>query len=216
MFEDDYYLVLSSDVQKYPLIYEDCDRLSCPQQKSTECEKIPDCPAYFYYQEGEVENPERHILDFIPAVGQKEIIYADVYMALQPADGTFVISNNLHTILSGMDIHGVQFFPVTLMENNTEKYTDFWYVHIYNLLAVLDSRKSTFQILNGVKKCNNLLKIKLDAEKMMKIDLSDRLVFKLLGKKGYFLFHKSIVEKILTTNPIGVQFIKISEYEQKN
>jgi hypothetical protein len=215
MFEDDYYLVLSSDVQKYPLIYEDCDRLSCPQPKGTECEKIPDCPAYFY-QESEVENPERRIMDFINVVGQKEILYADVYMALQPSDGTFVISNKLYTILAGMDIHGVQFVPVTLMENNVEKYTDFWYVHIYNLLAVLDSRKSSFQITNGVKICNNLLKIKFDEEKMMKIDLSNRLVFKLLGKKGYFILHKSIVEEILPSNPIGVKFIKISQYEQIN
>jgi hypothetical protein len=176
-FEEDYYLLTSSDVKKYPFIYEDCDRVHCQQPKGKECDRTKNCRSYFF-QENKIDNPERRIMDFFTAISKKAVTYADIYMALMPSGGTFVISNNLYNILSVMDIQGIQFIPVTLVENDVVKYTDFWYVHIYNFLS---------------------------EDEINKIDLEKRLVFKLKGKNGYFLFHKSIMEKIIVVNPVGVK-----------
>jgi hypothetical protein len=52
----------------------------------------------------------------------------------------------------------------------------------------------------------------LDTTTLSKIPLKDRLCFRLGELFTHQLFHKSIVEKITETNPTGIRFIKVEDY----
>jgi hypoxanthine-guanine phosphoribosyltransferase len=43
----------------------------------------------------------------------------------------------------------------------------------------------------------------------------NRFIFKLKGKNGCLLFHKSVVEKIMAANPVGGEFVKVSSYKRE-
>jgi hypothetical protein len=213
-FENEYYLVFSADTTKYPIFIEDCRRLPCPQPRGKQCKPSKGCYSIFP-QKKKVENTDRRIMDFITFSRKKKVVYADLYRAFLGGGGTFVISKKLHGLLSTMDIKGIQLIPVTLMEDDVEKYDDFWYVHIYNYLSVLDGEKSKFlELGNGVKVKSKFKKIKFDNEKMMKINLNKRLVFRFTGKKSYCLVHKTIAEKIMAIKPVGVSFVKVGEFNK--
>jgi hypothetical protein len=213
-FEKDYYLILSADIKTYPLIYEDCDRLTCSyiNRKGESCARAKDCPA-FIRQKKKVNNPQKIIMDFETCISQKPVIYADYYMPMPYSLETFAVSQKLYTVLSSMEISGIQLIPVSLMENNVIKYDNFWYVHIYNNLNVLDKEKSRFFTIGNVEASRKILEIKFLTEKLNKIHLEKRLIFRLNYTPGYIIIHKSIVQKLTALNPIGVQFIKISDYQ---
>jgi hypothetical protein len=214
-FEDEYYLLYPSDHKNYPLIYEDCRKLTCSYEKYEDCQKVPDCPAYFRIKE-KIENPQPFIMDFYTAFTEKKAIYADCYMAQSLSGSSFVVSPKLYAILHGLNIEGIQFIPVILMEDNKIKYADFMYVHTYNFLSVLSVKNSRFQVFHRALSSNNLLEIKFNAKKLGKILLENRLIFRFPLLRSYFIFHVSVVEKIMSANPIGFQFIKISDINMPN
>jgi hypothetical protein len=214
-FEDEYYLLYPYDIENYPLIYEDCHRVTCSRANYKKCEKVPDCPAYYRKTE-KIENPQPFILDFYTVFTKKPVIYADCYMALSLIRSSFVVSPKLYGILRDMDIYGIQFIPVTLLEDNVVKYADFIYAHTYNFLPVLSVKDSRFQTYHGMVSRNNLLKIRFNNKKLGKIILGNRLIFRFPLERSYFIFHVSLVEKIMSVKPIGFRFIKISDIDYPN
>jgi hypothetical protein len=211
-FEDEYYLLYPSDIENYPLIYEDCKRYTCSYDQYKNCEKVPDCPA-LYMKKEKVENPQPFSLDFATTFTQKEVDYADCYMALSLSKSSFVVSPKLYAVLSSLNIEGIQFIPVNLLEYGEVKYTDFWYVHVYNILPVLSVKNSRYQTFHGKNILNNLLKIKFNSRKLGAVNLQNRLIFKLPLSRSYFIFHVSVVEKVIPVNPVGLQFIQISKMD---
>jgi hypothetical protein len=207
MFEDDYFLLYPCDVETFPIIYENCDRLTCSYKRYKDCDKTPDCQAYFK-KKTKIENPRPFIMDFLTDDTKIPVIYADIYLPIPLSGSSFVVSPKIYNILNPLNIEGIQFIPVTLMDNNEVKYNDFWYIHVYNYLSVL-SEKSVYQEVNGIKIKNNILQIKFNAGKLQKIPLENRLIFKLPSDRNYFLFHKTVVEKIV--DPVGVLFYKVSD-----
>ena len=208
MNENEYYLLLPTDLHTYPLIYEDCHRFTCNYEQYKDCDKVPDCPAY-YKKKNKLENPRPFIMDFF-SPSKNPVIFADIYLPFSLSGSSFVVSPKFHNLLNPLNIEGIQFIPVTLMENNRPKFTDFFYVHIYNYLHVLSSKNTVYQKINGRKITNNILQIKFNSQKMNKIPLSNRLIFKLPSDRYYFLIHSSIAEKIISLNPIGISLLKIS------
>jgi len=195
MFENEYYLLLPTDLYTYPLIYEDCHRLTCDYEQYKDCDKVPDCPAY-YMKKTKIENPRPFVMDFFKLITKKPVIYADIYMTLSLSKSNFAVSPKLHDVLASLNIEGLQFIPVTLMEDNQVKYTDFFYVNIFNYLDVLSVKNSVYERVNGRKISNNILQIRFNSKKMSNIPLEKRLVFKLPMERNYFLIHETVVEKI--------------------
>ena len=214
-FEEEYYLLYPSDISEYPLIYEDCNRTECPYKENPMCEDREDCPTYFA-QKSKINNPAPLVMDFFTDITKKEAVYADCYFPFTLSGGSFAVSDKLYNILSGLGLEGIQFFPVTLLENNEEKYSGFRYVHIYNILPVLDEKNSKYQQIGTTKNSNNLLEIKFKTNTLKNIPLEKRLVFKFPLKRSYFIFHNSVTGKIMSVNPSGLQFVKISEYSLPN
>jgi hypothetical protein len=190
-FEDEYFLLYPADVKIYPMIYEDCHRLKCSYDQYHDCDKVPDCPAYSK-KKIKIENPHPFVMDFFTLITKKPVVFYDIYLTLSLSKGGFAVSPKLHSVLASLNIEGLQFIPVTLMEDNKVKYSDFWYVNVYNYLPVLSARNSVFEKVNGRKISNNILQIKFDDKKMSKIPLEKRLIFKLPMERNYFLIHKSV------------------------
>jgi hypothetical protein len=214
-YEDEYFLLYPSDINTYPLIYEDCHRLTCSRGNYKNCKIVPECPAY-HNKKAKVENPESLIMDFFTTFTKKPVVYADCYMDFSLSMTSFVVSPKVYAVLHGMEVYGVQFIPVTLMEDDKVKYTDFWYVHNYNFLSVLSPKDCRYQVINGMVNRNNLLEIKLNNKKLGKISLENRLIFRFPLLRSYFIFHYSVVEKIIAVNPVGFQFIQLNEYNLPN
>ena len=214
-FEDEYYLLYPSDIENYPLIFEDCKRYTCSYDQYQDCKKVPDCPAWYMKKE-KVENPKSFSMDFATTFTKKDVIYADCYMALSLSKSSFVVSPKLYAVLSGLSIEGIQFVPVSLLEDGEVKFADFWYVHVYNILPVLSVKNSRYQLFHGKSIQNNLLQIKFVTKKLGAFNLQSRLIFKFPLSRSYFIFHVSVVEKILSVRPVGFQFIQISKMDFPN
>jgi hypothetical protein len=214
-FEDEYFLLYPSDIDTYPLIYEDCHRLTCSRKKYKDCKQVPDCSAYFK-KRIKIENPRPIVLDFFTAFTKKKVIFADCYMALSLTNSSFVVSPKLYSVLHSLNIEGIQLIPATLLEDNETKYTDFWYAHTYNFLRVLSPQKCRYQVFHGIENRNNLLEIKFNTTKLKKINLENRLIFRFPLIRSYFIFHYSVVEKIIAVNPVGFQFIQLNDYNLPN
>jgi len=217
-FENEYYLLYYKSLDDYPLINEDCKRIICKYKKRRNCDNVKDCPAYTRNIK-KIENPKPFILDLTymdSYFNKKKVVYADCYMDISLSPCSFVVSPKLYEVLHGIDLEGIQFIPVILMEDDEMKYNDFWYVNLYNVLDVLSVKNCKFQVFYGMLSDKNLLEIKFDSKKMKEISLEKRLIFRLSLGRSYFIFHESIVEKIMSINPVGFEFIKISDYHVTN
>jgi hypothetical protein len=51
---------------------------------------------------------------------------------------------------------------------------------------------------------------------MKTIPIENRLIFRFPLNRNYFFFHTSVAEKIMSTNPVGFQFIKVSDLNFPN
>ena len=216
VFENEYYLLKPTSIENFPLVVEECKRHPfCPVQGNFYCDTDSACPA-LTNKLVKIDDPQPIFLDFFTALTKKEVIYADCYVNLSLFRFSFVVSPKLYNILNNMNIEGIQLIPVILFEHSFVKYVDFWYVHIYNILPVLSFENSRYQEINGLILHNNLLQIKFNTKKMKAIPLENRLIFRFPLDRSYFMFHVSVVDKIMSVNPIGFQFIKISNINLPN
>jgi len=53
----------------------------------------------------------------------------------------------------------------------------------------------------------------IDRELMAKVPLEERLIYVGKESSAYVYYHKSIVDLIMSTNPTGVKFISVGEWE---
>ncbi len=56
-------------------------------------------------------------------------------------------------------------------------------------------------------------KVVIDREKLNKIQLNKRLGIRLKEAPGYYLYHQSVVDAIMTLEPTGLYFQDIEDYE---
>jgi hypothetical protein len=52
----------------------------------------------------------------------------------------------------------------------------------------------------------------INEDKMAKVPLEDRLIYKSRESGAYNFYHKSIVDAIMAVNPTGVQFTKVEDW----
>jgi len=125
---------------------------------------------------------------------------------------TGCISPQIHEVLSSLEINGIQLVPATILNpQNDTIYDKYYYLHIYNLIKCLDIENSQCRV-GRIGKVRSISKMKLDVAELEKIPLKDRLIFKLEEMFIFQLFHKSVVDAIMATNPEGIQFVKVEDY----
>lgn len=123
-----------------------------------------------------------------------------------------VFSRKIYDILQPMNIYGLQLLPATIRGKKEERYNDYWVAYVYNRIACLDMEHSQYEISRVNGKVKNIIKFYLDNKKLTEIPLEKRLVFLLEEDMPKRIYHKSIVDAIMSVNPVGIRFYPIEEW----
>ncbi len=133
---------------------------------------------------------------------------------LHSGGSTMVISEKIKEQLDAMKLKDVQLIPATIEDINGDEHDGYYYIHIYNLIECMDKEKSEWRSpRRHPDKVMSVDKLVLDNEKLDKIPLEERLVFALSEEPLTKLYHRSVVEKILSAKPTGVRFYCISDFD---
>ncbi|SHO57957.1 imm11 family protein [Vibrio quintilis] len=125
-----------------------------------------------------------------------------------------VFSQRIANMLTQMDIYGVQLVPAKV--RNTKEAPsvephDYWFMHVWNRISCLDKELSKLDI--GKKgRIWGIKKLVLDDEKLEQIELPERLIFNVAESTRILLIHESIKEAIMSVNPAGCRFFRVSEW----
>ncbi|MCB0836681.1 MAG: hypothetical protein KDD99_08490 [Bacteroidetes bacterium] len=123
-----------------------------------------------------------------------------------------VVSDKIKNILESLEISGIQYIPAKIQVG--KEMLDYWYLYINNRIGdCIDIAKSNLDIdedgdIMGIEK------IILDNDKINKIPLANRLVFKFREFNLYEVFHKSLVDEIMAHAPEGIKFWSLLEWDK--
>jgi hypothetical protein len=123
-----------------------------------------------------------------------------------------VFSKKVYTALKQyIPIKNLQLVEAIIHDKGKE-YKNLWIAHVYRLILSFDVKLSTYDEIDEDGLWFGLEKIVLDKDLLSKIPLEDRLIFLAKEDCAFTLYHKSIVDIIMSVNPIGFQFIKVEDW----
>lgn len=123
-----------------------------------------------------------------------------------------VFSRKIYDVLQPMNIYGLQLLPATIRGKKEERYNDYWVAYVYNRIACLDMEHSQYDIDEDDGEIDNIMRFFIDIKKLAEIPLKKRLVFLLEEDMPKRIYHKSIVDAIMSVNPVGIRFYPIQEW----
>jgi hypothetical protein len=130
------------------------------------------------------------------------------YFSLDGGDSVF--SKKIHDALELHNIKGLQLVPAIIRGKKDVEYKDFWVANVYQKMYSFDKDKSEYgriSELTGAWK--GIKKIVLDNNLLASVPLEDRLVFVAKENSSFILYHKSIVDIIMSVEPEGIRFERI-------
>ena len=124
-----------------------------------------------------------------------------------------VVSKKIYNVLESLKIYGLQLFPVQVKKSKKiiADEHNYWFLHIWNRIQCLDNEKSDLELYDDGS-IFSVEKLVLDELALNSIDLDKRLIFELSENTSTILIHKSIKDKILLTNPVGLKFVEAGEW----
>lgn len=125
-----------------------------------------------------------------------------------------VFSRKIYDVLQPMNIYGLQLLPAIVRGKKDERYEGYWVAYVYNRITCLDMEHSKYETSKIDGKIKNILQFFLDKEKLAEIPLEKRLVFLLAEGMSRRIYHKSIVDAVMSVNPVGIKFYPIQEWHE--
>ena len=123
-----------------------------------------------------------------------------------------VVSQKIHDVLEKLNINGLQMISAIITGKDSELYENYWFLNIYNKLAVLDKEKSKYDWNDFLEVANPIEKLVLSEELLNDIPLEERLIFRLEENTTFEIFHKSVFDAIMETNPEGILFTSVADW----
>ncbi|MDR2926329.1 MAG: hypothetical protein LBU76_10365 [Azoarcus sp.] len=123
-----------------------------------------------------------------------------------------VFSQKVYDVLEPLNIKELQLVPVIITGEKSEKYNNYWVANIYNCLECFDKDESIYEIDNFTKSWESIEKLVLDKKVLSRIPLKDRLIFVPKETSEFTIYHKTIVDIILSVNPEGVSFVSVEKW----
>ncbi|GHV57924.1 hypothetical protein FACS1894182_08150 [Bacteroidia bacterium] len=188
--EFEYYFIGRANNPQHPLLIEDSD-----------------CPPYSW-EESRIENPQPMYYCLGKPVPRKP------KMVDYHSSPDSVISKKIFDVLDNLNVKGIQLIPAVIRGKNDEIYENYWYIHIINHYSVIDKENSEYDWDSFLGKIWALDKLVLDEEKLKPIPLDERLIFRMPEYTAETLVHKSVVDAIMATNPEGVAFYNVKEWQE--
>lgn len=186
--KSEYYIIERSGSGSFPLLIED-----------------DGCP-YYIKEKKQIENPKHMFFCLGNPIPRKPEM-ADYH----PVPYT-VVSHKIFEVIDPLNIKGIQLLPATITGKEDELYEDYFYLHIYNIYEVLDRDLSEYDWDDFIGQASDIEKLILDKEAMNNISLEERLIFKLKEDPTFEFYHQSIVNKIIESNPRGLRFINVDDW----
>jgi len=128
-------------------------------------------------------------------------------------DTSSVFSKKIYNALIKNSIKGLQLVPVLIRDKKNEEHDGFFIANIYQRYFSFDQEKTEFwEIDEDTEAWLDIEKIVLNRNLLSEIPLKDRLVFESKEHPSFTLYHKSIVDIIMSVNPKGINFIPVEEW----
>ena len=124
-----------------------------------------------------------------------------------------VFSKKICDVLKDVEIKDFQLVPAIIKGKKGEEYSDYWIAGIYRDFAFLNEDESEFDDKTSSGRWSGIEKMVIDKELMAKVPLEERLIYVGKESSAYVYYHKSIVDLIMSTNPTGVKFISVEDWE---
>ena len=190
----DYYLIESDQAYQSPSLMRDNDR---------------DDVGLKYLRQGiKVEDNHITYLTFNPPFPKKPDM-VDYHFCECRA----VFSKKIYDILKTTEIKGLQLVSCIIHSNKGVEYNDYWVANILQEYAFLDTEKSERKgTINENGRWGMVLSMVLNKEEVLKVSLEERLTFVMRECPGYVLYHKTVVDLIMSINPVGIKFIHINDW----
>jgi hypothetical protein len=133
------------------------------------------------------------------------------YFSLDGGDSVF--SKKIYDALKNHSIKGLQLVPTIIKGKKDEEYKDFWIANIYQQIYSFDKEKTEY---DGVDDFTNtwedIEKVVLSKKLLSKIPLEERLVYVAKEHPAFVVYHKSIVDIIMSVDPEGICFTPVEEW----
>jgi len=128
-------------------------------------------------------------------------------------DGREVFSKKVYDVFKNHNFKGLQLVPAIITSRKGEVYKDYWIFNVYQEYALLDPEKSERKgSIDNFGRWGMVKKMVLNKELVLKMPLEDRLAFACRENSAYVLYHKTIVDLIMSANPEGIKFIPIDKW----
>ncbi|MBN3492209.1 hypothetical protein [Vibrio neptunius] len=160
----------------------------------------------------EVSDRNQDYIDY-KACARPPIEPIRIYETFKP-EGDYEIPEFVHTKVDALSkrvvmeaglqyIYGIHWVPAFIKNNKGHR--DYLFINYLQELKCLDFEKSEYSHVNVIGGASGLTKIVIDENFLAETPLNQRLIFK-MEEAAYILFHRTIVERIIATNPINTTF----------
>ena len=124
-----------------------------------------------------------------------------------------VFSKKIYEVLSQHEIKGLQLVPAIIRGKNDEKFDNYFIANSYQKMAFFSEEETKYGYISELTgEWQDIEKIVLDKTKLSSVPLEDRLVFVSQEYVSFILYHKSIVDIIMSANPEGVAFTPVEKW----
>ncbi len=124
-----------------------------------------------------------------------------------------VFSQEIYDVLSKHEIKGLQLVRTVIRDKNDNEFDNFWIANIYQEMAFFDEENTEYDYISELTgEWEDIEKIVLDKEKLSAVPLEERLVFVSKENCAFIIYHKSVVDIIMSANPEGIVFTPVEEW----
>ncbi|MDR2913057.1 MAG: hypothetical protein LBV38_07225 [Alistipes sp.] len=125
-----------------------------------------------------------------------------------------VFSKKIYDVLNEHNIKHLQLVPAIIRGYKDETFDGYWIANILQKVAFFDEEETEFGYIGAsTGTWGSIEKIVLDREKLAAVPLEERLVFVSKENCAFILYHKSVVDIIMSANPEGIVFTPVEEWE---
>lgn len=135
------------------------------------------------------------------------------------AGGPPVVAQRVKDALAEFSLKDVQFLPVSVIDQKQKQHDGFFMMRIFNKIQCLDMEKSVYKrnrFSNDPNKVANIKTLELNDALLAEVPIQERFVFSLYESSAELIFHKKVVDKLLTIAPTGMKAYHLPRVDDRS